>query len=208
MRKLKHVAIAGNIGAGKTTLTELLSKHYGWQVQYEDTTLNPYLSDFYDDMHRWSFNLQIYFLSSRYQQILHIRAGEETVIQDRTIYEDANIFAPNLHEMNLMSSRDFANYSELFRIMSSQVEAPDLLIYLRSSIPKLVHHIHVRGRDYEGNMSLDYIKRLNERYEEWISGYKEGNLLIIQNDNLDFKNNPEDLGLIIEKVDAEIHGLF
>lgn len=208
MRKLKHVAIAGNIGAGKTTLTELLSKHYGWQVQYEDTTTNPYLSDFYDDMQRWSFNLQIYFLSSRYQQILSIRAGEQTVIQDRTIYEDANIFAPNLHEMTLMTSRDFANYSELFRIMSSQVEAPDLLIYLRSSIPKLVHHIHVRGRDYEGNMSLDYLKRLNERYEEWISRYKEGNLLIINNDNLDFKNNPEDLGLVIEKVDAEIHGLF
>ncbi len=208
MRKLKHVAIAGNIGAGKTTLTELLSKHYGWQVQYEDTTTNPYLGDFYDDMQRWSFNLQIYFLSSRYQQILSIRAGNQTVIQDRTIYEDANIFAPNLHEMNLMTSRDFANYSELFRIMSSQVEAPDLLIYLRSSIPKLVHHIHVRGRDYEGNMSLDYLKRLNDRYEDWISRYKEGNLLVINNDNLDFKNNPEDLGLVIEKVDAEIHGLF
>jgi len=208
MPKLKHIAIAGNIGAGKTTLTELLSKHYGWEVQYEDTSTNPYLSDFYEDMHRWSFNLQIYFLNSRYQQILDIRKGLHTVIQDRTIYEDAHIFAPNLHDMNLMSSRDFENYYELFRIMSSQVEPPDLLIYLKSSIPKLVHHIHTRGRDYEGNMSLDYLKKLNERYESWISGYQEGKLLVINNDSLDFKNNPEDLGVVIEMVDAEINGLF
>jgi len=208
MQTLKHIAIAGNIGAGKTTLTELLSKHYGWEVQYEDTTTNPYLGDFYEDMHRWSFNLQIYFLNSRYQQILNIRQGKNTVVQDRTIYEDAHIFAPNLHDMNLMSTRDFSNYIELFRLMSSQVEPPDLLIYLKSSIPKLVHYIHTRGRDYEGNMSLDYLKKLNERYETWIDGYKEGNLLVINNDNLDFKNNPEDLGIIIEKVDAEINGLF
>jgi deoxyadenosine/deoxycytidine kinase len=208
MPKLKHIAIAGNIGAGKTTLTELLSKHYGWEVQYEDTSTNPYLSDFYEDMHRWSFNLQIYFLNSRYQQILDIRKGLHTVIQDRTIYEDAHIFAPNLHDMSLMSSRDFDNYYELFRIMSSQVEPPDLLIYLKSSIPKLVQHIHTRGRDYEGNMSLDYLKKLNERYESWISGYKEGKLLVINNDSLDFKNNPEDLGVVIEMVDAEINGLF
>ncbi len=208
MPKLKHIAIAGNIGAGKTTLTGLLSKHYGWEVQYEDTSTNPYLSDFYEDMHRWSFNLQIYFLNSRYQQILDIRKGLNTVIQDRTIYEDAHIFAPNLHDMNLMSSRDFDNYYELFRIMSSQVEPPDLLIYLKSSIPKLVQHIHTRGRDYEGNMSLDYLKKLNERYESWISGYKEGKLLIINNDQMDFKNIQEDLGLVIEMVDAEINGLF
>ncbi len=208
MSKLKHIAIAGNIGAGKTTLTELLSKHYNWQVQYEDTSTNPYLSDFYEDMHRWSFNLQIYFLNSRYQQILDIRKGLKTVIQDRTIYEDAHIFAPNLHDMNLMSSRDFDNYYELFRIMSSQVEPPDLLIYLKSSIPKLVQHIHTRGRDYEGNMSLDYLKKLNERYESWIDSYQEGKLLIINNDQMDFKNNPEDLGLVIEMVDAEINGLF
>ncbi|MBL0099683.1 MAG: deoxynucleoside kinase [Saprospiraceae bacterium] len=208
MHQLKHIAIAGNIGAGKTTLTEMLSKHYGWDVQYEDTTTNPYLADFYEDMHRWSFNLQIYFLNSRYDQILKIRKGTKTVIQDRTIYEDAHIFAPNLHDMNLMSSRDFSNYFELFKLMSSQVEPPDLLIYLRSCIPKLVHHIHTRGRDYEGNMSLDYLKKLNERYESWIDGYKEGNLLVINNDNMDFKNNPEDLGSIIEKVDAEINGLF
>jgi deoxyadenosine/deoxycytidine kinase len=208
MPKLKHIAIAGNIGAGKTTLSELLSKHYGWEVHYEDTTTNPYLGDFYEDMHRWSFNLQIYFLSSRYRQILEIRQGEQTVIQDRTIYEDAHIFAPNLHDMNLMSSRDFSNYQELFSIMSSQVAPPDLLIYLRSSIPKLVHHIHTRGRDYEGNMSLDYLKKLNERYENWISKYNLGKLLIIPNDEIDFKNRPEDLGMIIEKVDAELHGLF
>jgi deoxyadenosine/deoxycytidine kinase len=208
MPKLKHIAIAGNIGAGKTTLTELLSKHYGWEVQYEDTSTNPYLSDFYEDMHRWSFNLQIYFLNSRYQQILDIRKGLHTVIQDRTIYEDAHIFAPNLHDMSLMSSRDFDNYYELFRIMSSQVEPPDLLIYLKSSIPKLVQHIHTRGRDYEGNMSLDYLKKLNERYETWIESYQEGKLLVINNDKLDFKNNPEDLGVVIEMVDAEINGLF
>jgi len=208
MRNLKHIAIAGNIGAGKTTLTEMLSKHYKWDVQYEDTTINPYLADFYDDMHRWSFNLQIYFLNSRYEQILNIRQGEQTVIQDRTIYEDAYIFAPNLHDMNLMSGRDFSNYFALFKLMSSQVEPPDLLIYLRSGIPKLVHHIHTRGREYEGSMSLDYLKKLNERYEEWIENYKEGPLLIIDNDGIDFKNNPEDFGAIIEKVDAEMHGLF
>ncbi|MCB9310271.1 MAG: deoxynucleoside kinase [Lewinellaceae bacterium] len=208
MTKLKHIAIAGNIGAGKTTLSELLSKHYGWKVQYEDTTTNPYLGDFYEDMQRWSFNLQIYFLNSRYRQILDIRNGGETVIQDRTIYEDANIFAPNLHEMSLMSERDFQNYQDLFALMLKQVQPPDLLIYLKSGIPKLVEHIQTRGRDYEGNMSLEYLKKLNERYESWISKYNEGNLLIIQNDNLDFKNNPEDLGLIIEKIDAEIHGLF
>ncbi|MEZ4911939.1 MAG: deoxynucleoside kinase [Saprospiraceae bacterium] len=208
MTKLKHIAIAGNIGAGKTTLSELLSKHYGWQVHYEDTTTNPYLGDFYEDMQRWSFNLQIYFLNSRYRQILDIRKGADTVIQDRTIYEDANIFAPNLYEMNLMSTRDFQNYQDLFELMLQQVQPPDLLIYLKSGIPKLVHHIQTRGRDYEGSMSLEYLKKLNDRYETWISSYKSGNLLIIQNDNMDFKNNPEDLGLIIEKIDAQIHGLF
>ncbi|MCE2789952.1 MAG: deoxynucleoside kinase [Saprospiraceae bacterium] len=208
MRTLKHIAIAGNIGAGKTTLSELLSRHYNWDVQFEDTTMNPYLSDFYDDMHRWSFNLQIYFLNSRFEQIMKIRQGQQTVIQDRTIYEDAHIFAPNLHDMNLMTSRDFENYFSLFKLMASQIEPPDLLIYLKSSIPKLVHHIQTRGRDYEGNMSLDYLKRLNGKYEAWIDNYTAGRLLIIQNDDLDFKNNPEDLGLIIEKVDAEIHGLF
>ena len=207
-KKIKHIAVAGNIGAGKTTLSELLSNHYKWDVLYEDTSTNPYLSDFYNDMHRWSFNLQIYFLNSRYQQILGIRQGDATVIQDRTIYEDAYIFAPNLHNMGLMSERDFANYFDLFKTMSSQVEAPDLLVYLKSDIPTLVNHIHTRGRDYEGNMSLDYLKRLNERYEEWIKGYSEGRLLIIDIDNVDFKNSKEDLGLIIDKVDKELYGLF
>lgn len=208
MNTIKHIAVAGNIGAGKTTLTELLSRHYGWEVQYEDTTTNPYLGDFYNDMHRWSFNLQIYFLNSRYRQILDIRNGQSTVIQDRTIFEDAHIFAPNLYEMGLMSERDFKNYIDLFRLMSSQVQPPDLLIYLKSGIPKLVEHIQTRGRDYEGNMSLDYLKGLNERYENWIGNYKEGNLLIVQNDKIDFKNNPEDLGVIIEMIDRELHGLF
>lgn len=208
MPSIKHLAVAGNIGAGKTTLSEMLSRHYGWDVHFEDTTTNPYLGDFYNDMNRWSFNLQIYFLNSRYKQIMEIRNGEKTVIQDRTIYEDAHIFAPNLHDMGLMTERDFKNYFDLFTLMSLQIEPPDLLIYLRSSIPKLVEHIHIRGRDYEGNMSLDYLKRLNERYEKWIDGYSHGNLLVIDNDHLDFKNNPEDFGLIIEKVDREIHGLF
>lgn len=208
MHSLKHIAVAGNIGAGKTTLTEMLSKHYHWDVQFEDTTVNPYLSDFYDDMHRWSFNLQIYFLNSRYDQVLKIRSGEIPVIQDRTIYEDARIFAPNLHDMGLMSTRDFDNYISLFQLMSLQIQPPDLLIYLKCSIPKLVEHIQTRGRDYEGSMSLDYLKKLNERYEEWISNYTHGNLLIIQNDNLDFKNNPEDFGIIIEQIDAQVHGLF
>ena len=205
---IKHVAIAGNIGAGKTTLSEALSKHYGWEAQYEDASDNPYLSDFYDDMKRWSFNLQIYFLNSRYKQILKILSGDKTVVQDRTIYEDAYIFAPNLFEMGLMSERDFTNYIDLFKTMSSQVNAPNLLIYLRSSIPKLVNHIQTRGREYEGNMSLDYLKRLNDRYENWIGNYKEGKLLIVNTENLDFKNNQEDLGTIIELVDSELYGLF
>ncbi len=206
--KIKHIAIAGNIGAGKTTLSELLSKHYGWEVHFEDTSTNPYLSDFYNDMHRWSFNLQIYFLNSRYRQILDIRKGDLTVIQDRTIYEDAEIFAPNLHEMGLMSKRDFENYRDLFKLMVSQVEAPDLLIYLKSSVPTLVSHIQTRGRDYEGSMSLDYLKKLNERYESWISNYTAGKLLVVETDNLDFKNKKEDFGSIVELVDRELHGLF
>ncbi len=204
----KHIAIAGNIGAGKTTLSAQLAKHFGWEVHYEDTENNPYLSDFYNDMKRWSFNLQIFFLNSRYQQVLHILEGSKTVVQDRTIYEDAFIFAPNLYDMGLMEKRDFENYFTLFRTMSSQIKAPDLLIYLRAGIPKLVQHIHTRGRDYEGSMSLDYLKNLNERYENWIQSYYAGKLLIINIDELDFINNPNDLGLIIEKVSAELHGLF
>lgn len=207
-KKVKYVAIAGNIGAGKTTLCEQLSKNFGWDVQYESTDDNPYLSDFYNDMRRWSFNLQVYFLSNRYQQILGILKGDKTVIQDRTIYEDANIFAPNLHDMGLMTTRDFNNYRELFEIMTSQIQAPDLLIYLRASVSTLVSHIHSRGRDYEGSMSLDYLKRLNERYENWIKEYTAGKLLIINADEIDFINRPEDLGIIIDKVNAELHGLF
>ena len=206
--KIKHIAIAGNIGAGKTTLSTKLSKHYGWEVHYEDTSTNPYLSDFYNDMNRWSFNLQIYFLNSRYQQVLKIRKGDTTVIQDRTIYEDAHIFAPNLHDMGLMSTRDFENYFTLFQNMSRQIEAPDLLIYLQADIQTLVAHIHSRGRDYEGNMSLDYLKKLNQRYENWISNYREGKLMVIDANSVDFKNKPEDLGRVIEMVDRELHGLF
>lgn len=207
-KNIKHIAIAGNIGAGKTTLSEKLAKHYNWEVHYEDTNMNPYLSDFYNDMQRWSFNLQIYFLNSRYQQLLKIQTGDKTVVQDRTIYEDAYIFAPNLHDMGLMSKRDFENYFTLFKTMSSQAAAPNLLIYLKASIATLVSHIQTRGRDYEGNMSLDYLKRLNDKYERWISNYKDGPLLIIETDHLDFKKNSEDFGKIIQMVDTELFGLF
>lgn len=208
MPEIKHVAIAGNIGAGKTTLCEQLGKHFKWDVHFESADDNPYLSDFYNDMHRWAFNLQIYFLNSRYQQILKILNGDRTVIQDRTIYEDAFIFAPNLHDMGLMSTRDFKNYFELFKTMSSQIKPPDLLIYLRADISTLVSHIQNRGRDYEGSMSLDYLRRLNERYEAWVTKYQDGRLLIIEVDKLDFANNQEDLGLVVSQVDRELHGLF
>ncbi|GGE06131.1 deoxynucleoside kinase [Psychroflexus salis] len=203
-----HVAIAGNIGAGKTTLTKFLAKHYNWEPEYEDVLENPYLEDFYNDMSRWSFNLQIYFLNSRFRQILDIRESGKDVIQDRTIYEDAYIFAPNLHAMSLMSNRDYSNYKSLFDLMESVTKAPDLLIYLRSSVPNLVNQIQKRGRDYENSISIDYLNRLNERYEAWIHDYNKGNLLIIDVDNMDFVSNPEDLGNIINKIDAEINGLF
>ena len=198
-----HVAIAGNIGAGKTTLTQLLAKHYKWEAQLEDVVDNPYLDDFYNQMERWSFNLQVYFLNSRFSQVLKIRESGKNIIQDRTIYEDANIFAPNLHSMGLMTNRDFKNYSSLFGLMESLVQSPDLIIYLRSSIPNLVSQIHKRGRDYENSISIDYLSRLNERYEEWIHGYDKGRLLIIDVDNLDFVENDEDLRFIISKIDAE-----
>ncbi len=203
-----HVAIAGNIGAGKTTLTKLLAKHYKWEAQLEDVVDNPYLDDFYNQMGRWSFNLQVYFLNSRFRQVLQIHQSGKDIIQDRTIYEDAHIFAPNLHAMGLMTNRDFNNYSSLFELMESLVKGPDLLIYLRSSIPNLVNQIHKRGRDYENSISIDYLSRLNERYEAWIHGYDKGKLLIIDVDKLDFVVNPEDLGNIINKIDAEINGLF
>ncbi len=202
-----HIAIAGNIGSGKTTLTKILSKHYGWKAHYEDVEHNPYLQSFYDDMQRWSFNLQVYFLNSRFRQVVEIRRGNKKVIQDRSIYEDAYIFAPNLHDMNLMSTRDFENYSSLFELMSSFIQPPDLLIYLRASVPTLVDQIQKRGREYEESIRLDYLKLLNERYEAWISKYKQGKLLIINVDKLDF-SKPEDIGVVIEKIDAEINGLF
>lgn len=203
-----HVAIAGNIGAGKTTLTKLLSKHYKWEAQFEDVLENPYLEDFYNKMERWSFNLQIYFLNSRFRQILDIRESGKSIIQDRTIYEDAYIFAPNLHAMGLMTNRDYENYRSLFDLMESVVEGPDLLIYLRSSIPNLVAQIHKRGRDYENTISIDYLSRLNERYEAWAHDYDKGNLLVVDVDHLNFVDNPEDLGNIINRIDAELHGLF
>jgi len=203
-----HIALAGNIGAGKTTLTELLSKHYKWNPHYEDVDENPYLNDFYEDMQRWSFNLQIYFLNSRFNQVVNIRSSTQTVIQDRTIYEDAEIFAPNLHAMGLMTSRDFHTYTTLFQMMNRMIQAPDLLIYLRASVPTLVNQIQKRGREYENSIRLDYLKQLNERYEAWVNRYKAGKLLIIDVDRIDFQNNPEDLSNIIDRIDANINGLF
>lgn len=203
-----HIAIAGNIGAGKTTLTKLLAKHFKWEAQYEEVLENPYLEDFYNNMDRWSFNLQIYFLNHRFRQILDLRKKGKAVIQDRTIYEDAHIFAPNLHAMGLMTNRDFENYRSLFDLMESVVEGPDLLIYLRSSIPNLVSQIHKRGREYENSISIDYLSRLNERYEAWVHDYNKGNLLIIDVDQINFVDNPEDLGNIITRIDGELHGLF
>ncbi|MBT0607547.1 deoxynucleoside kinase [Aequorivita echinoideorum] len=203
-----HVAIAGNIGSGKTTLTRLLAKHYKWQAHYEDVEDNPYLDDFYNQMERWSFNLQIYFLNSRFRQIVEIREKGKNVIQDRTIYEDAYIFAPNLHAMGLMTNRDFENYRSLFDLMETVTEGPDLLIYLRSSIPNLVNQIHKRGREYENSISIDYLSRLNERYEAWIHNYDKGNLIIFDVDNINFVDDPEHLGQVINKIDAELHGLF
>ena len=203
-----HVAIAGNIGSGKTTLTRLLSKHYKWKPHYEDVEDNPYLDDFYNEMERWSFNLQVYFLNSRFRQILEIREQGQKVIQDRTIYEDAYIFAPNLHAMGLMTNRDFENYKSLFDLMESVTKGPDLLIYLRSSIPNLVKQIHKRGRDYENSISIEYLSRLNERYEAWITTYNKGKVIILDVEDIDFVENPEHLGEVISKIDAEINGLF
>ncbi|MFL2601785.1 MAG: deoxynucleoside kinase [Flavobacteriaceae bacterium] len=199
-----HVAISGNIGAGKTSLTELLAKHYGWDAHYEDVIDNPYLDDFYNHMERWSFNLQIFFLKSRFEQLLKIKNNNKTIVQDRTIYEDAHIFAPNLKSMGLMNQRDFKNYQELFELMESQIQGPDLLIYLRSNIPNLVNKIHKRGREYENSISIDYLSRLNERYEAWTSTYNKGNMIKIDVDEIDFVENKGDLELIILKIDNEV----
>ena len=203
-----HIAVAGNIGVGKTTLTGLLAKNFNWEPHYESVDNNPYLDDFYTDMQRWAFNLQVYFLNSRFGQLKEFQESGKNIIQDRTIYEDAHIFAPNLHAMGLMTSRDFDNYSSLFNLMSSFVNPPDLLIYLRASVPTLVKQIQSRGRDYESSIRIDYLTRLNERYEAWISEYTSGKLLVIDTDDLDFSINQEDLGFVIDKVNAELHGLF
>lgn len=207
-KKPKHIAIAGNIGAGKTTLTQLLSKHYKWIPQFEDVDHNPYLNDFYEDMPRWSFNLQIYFLNSRLNQLLEIQQGTEIIIQDRTIYEDANIFAPNLHDMGLMPKRDFENYYTFFETLKRMVQPPDLLIYLKASVPTLVAQIQKRGREYEENIRLDYLKKLNEYYNKWIETYSEGALLVIDVDKNKFGENEEHLGEIISAIDGQLFGLF
>ena len=202
-----YIGIAGNIGSGKTTLTGLLAKNFKWEAHYEEAD-NPYMNDFYNDMQRWSFNLQIFFLNSRYNQILQILKSGKTVIQDRTIYEDAHIFAPNLHDMALLSTRDFNTYFSSFELMSKFIQPPDLLIYLRASVPTLVRNIQKRGRDYESSIRIDYLKRLNERYEAWISKYDLGKLLIFDVDDLNFTENQDDLRTVLDRVDAELHGLF
>ena len=199
-----HIAIAGNIGAGKTTLTEMLSKHYGWEAHFEDVLKNPYLDDFYERMERWSFNLQIYFLNSRFNQMLECSKKEKDTIQDRTIYEDAFIFAPNLQAMGLMTNRDYENYKSIFNTLNSFVKDPDLLIYLRSEIPNLVDQIHKRGRDYENTISIEYLSRLNERYEAWIQSYDKSNLLVIEVDDIDFVKNPDDFNVITKLIDEKL----
>ena len=203
-----HIAIVGNIGAGKTTLTELLCKHMGFDPQYEAVDNNPYLEDFYGDMKRWSFNLQIYFLNTRFQQIMEIQNGTKNIIQDRTIYEDAYIFAENLHDMGLMTSRDYQNYRSIFDNITSFIKPPDLLIYLRASVPTLVNNIQRRGREYEAGIRLDYLSKLNDKYKSWIDSYTVGKLLVLDKDKLDFANNPEDLGFVIQSIERDINGLF
>ena len=204
----KHIAIAGNIGSGKTTLTGMLARHYKWEPHFEDIEHNPYLVDFYEDMPRWAFNLQIYFLNTRIKNLIEIRNGVDTVIQDRTIYEDAYIFAPNLFDMGLMTKRDFENYTSFFQNLKALIKPPDLLIYLRASIPALVDQIQKRGREYEENIRLDYLKRLNGFYNKWIDKYTDGPLLIIDVDNCNFADKEEDLADVVRKIDAQIHGLF
>lgn len=206
-KKSKHIAVAGNIGSGKTTLTTKLAKYFQWEPHYEDVENNPYLYDFYQDMPRWSFNLQIYFLNSRFQQVIDIKKGDHTVIQDRTIYEDAKIFAPNLHAMGLMSTRDYENYLGIFETLDSLIEPPDLLIYLKATIPTIVNNIQKRGREYEENLRLEYLRRLNEYYESWIKTY-EHKLLVINVDEINFEDNTEHLSEVVQRVQGDLFGLF
>ncbi|MEO7212743.1 deoxynucleoside kinase [Mucilaginibacter sp.] len=203
-----HIAIVGNIGAGKTTLTEMLAKNYGWEPLYEAVDNNPYLEDFYSEMKRWSFNLQIYFLNSRYRQIVEIQRSGRNIIQDRTIYEDAYIFAENLHDMGLMTTRDYENYESMFDNITEFIKPPDLLVYLKASVPTLVNNIQRRGREYEIGIRIDYLSKLNEKYDKWIKNYKLGKLLVLDKDNLDFANKTEDMATIVEKIEREINGLF
>ena len=203
-----HIAIAGNIGSGKTTLTKMLAKHYRYRPMYESTEENPYLASFYEDMRRWSFNLQIYFLHSRFKQLLDNKRSSRNIVQDRTLYEDAYIFAPNLHAMGLLNSRDYENYLALFELLVSFVQPPDLLIYLRGEVPSLIRQIQRRGRDYESSIRLDYLTSLNQRYEEWVENYDKGKVLIVNIDELNFADHPEDLGTVINMIDAEFNGLF
>ena len=202
-----HIAIAGNIGSGKTTLTKMLAKHYGWMPRFEPVDNNPYLDDFYEDMERWSFNLQIYFLNKRFKEVVEISKSQDTIIQDRTIFEDAKIFAPNLHEMGMMSHRDFDNYSALFDLMMSLVKLPDLMIYIRSTIPNLVAQIQKRGREFEKSIRIDYLQGLAKRYEDWIEQY-DGQLIIVDGDKVKFENNTQDFQLITDMIDAKLYGLF
>ena len=202
-----HIAIAGNIGCGKTTLTKMLAKRYGWTPRFEPVEVNPYLEDFYADMSRWSFNLQVYFLNKRFRDVVEISRSTDTIIQDRTIFEDARIFAPNLHAQGYMSDRDFDNYTELFDLMMSLVGLPDLMIYIRSTIPNLIAQIEKRGRDYEQTIRIDYLTGLNKRYEEWIARYP-GRLIIVDGDNCKFEANPHDFKQVTDMIDAELFGLF
>ena len=203
-----HIAIVGNIGAGKTTLTEMLAHNYGWEPLFEAVDNNPYLEDFYSDMKRWSFNLQIYFLNSRYRQIIDIQKSGRNILQDRTIYEDAFIFAENLHDMGLMTTRDYENYRAIFDNMTAYIKPPDLLVYLKASVPTLVNNIQRRGREYETGIRLDYLSKLNDKYQKWIGSYKLGKLLVIDKDVIDFANNVEDMATVVQLIEREINGLF
>ncbi|MEM6358671.1 MAG: deoxynucleoside kinase [Bacteroidota bacterium] len=203
-----HLAICGNIGSGKTTLAKMLAKHYGWQAELEAVDDNPYLADFYEDMKRWSFHLQIYFLNSRFNQVKNIRESKISTVQDRTIYEDAYIFAANLYKSGFINDRDYSSYLTLFESMIQHVEPPDLLVYLKADIPKLVSQIEKRGRDYENAIRLDYLKNLNQHYSDWIDSYDLGKLLVIEVNHIDFVASAEDLSSIVQRIDAEIHGLF